>query len=84
MRTIALAAGLLAAVPAAAADKEWTPAPVPGIASGKTVLPAARAGRSTGPDHDAPLSGLPSRSTAAGGATSSNQVSGAGTPNLSR
>lgn len=84
MRAIALAAGLLAALPAAAADKQWTPAPVPGVASGKTVLPAARAGRSTGMAHDAPLSGLPPRSTAAGGATSSNRVNGVGTPNLSR
>jgi len=84
MRIIVFAAFLLAALPALAAEKDWTPAPVPGTASGNTVQPAARAGRSTGPDHDAPFSGIPSKSTAAGGATSPNEVNGVGTPSVSR
>lgn len=84
MRTIVLAAALLATFPVLAAEQEWTPAPVPGTASGETVQPAARAGRSTGPDHDAPFSGIPTQSTTAGGATSSNEVNGVGTPSVSR
>jgi hypothetical protein len=76
---------VLAALPAAAADGPWTAAPVPtvGGGGGGHVMPAARAGRSTGPDHDAPFSGIPSRSTAANGATSDNRVNGVKTPDLS-
>ena len=84
MRTIALAGFLLAALPAAAADKQWTPAPVPSVGSGTTESPSARAGRSDGPSNDAPLSGIPTRSVTAGGATSSNQTNSVGTPSLSR
>ncbi len=82
MRSIALAAFMLAAVPAIAAEPRWTPAPVPNIGAGDTVQPAARAGN-TSSEHDAPFSAIPTDSVAAGGATSSNKYNGVGTPNPS-
>ncbi len=84
MRTIAFAVTLLMAASALAAQEGWTPAPVPSTGPAQNVMPADRAGRSTGPDHDAPFSGIPTGSTTAGGATSSNQVNGVGTPSLSK
>ncbi len=86
MRNVVLAAGLLVASSAYAADKEWTPAPTPGAGTTgtPTVMPAARAGTSTGPGHDAPFSGIPTQSTTAGGATSSNTVNDVGTPSVAR
>lgn len=84
MRIIVFAALLLVALPAAAADKQWTPAPVPNIGPGNAESPSARAGRSDGASRDAPLSGVPTGSVAAGGATSSNQTNSVGTPSLSR
>ena len=83
MRITVVATVLLAAAPALAADPKWTPAPVPSVEAQDTVLPAARAGRSTGPDHDAPYSGIPARSITANGATSRNKVDGVKAPDLS-
>lgn len=82
MRPILAVLAVLATIPAAA-QTTWTPAPVPRVSAGNNVMPAARAGRSTGPDHDAPFSGIPTRSIAADGATSNNLVNGVKTPDLS-
>lgn len=81
MRSLILGLALLANS-AFAADGPWTPAPVPGVGDGH-VMPADRAGQATGSVHDAPFSGLPVGSVTAGGATSSNAVNGAQTPDLS-
>ncbi len=83
MRLVALAVFLLTTSPVLAADQKWTPAPVPGVGAGDTILPAARAGDSIGNAHDAPFSAVPSGSIAADGTSSSNKVNGPGTPDPS-
>ncbi|HYZ64577.1 MAG TPA: hypothetical protein VE650_19160 [Acetobacteraceae bacterium] len=84
MRCIVFAAAMLAAAPVLAQTKEWTPAPVPAVGPAGAVAPAERAGRSSGPDHSAPFSDIPTGSPAAGGQTSSNTTGGVGTPSVSR
>ncbi len=83
MRLLVLTATVLMATPAFA-QKQWTPAPVPNVRPSENVAPIERAGRATGPDRGAPFSDLPSGATATGGATSSNQGDGVGTPSVSR
>jgi len=83
MRPLVVAA-LLAATPAMAADKVWTPAPVPAVTPVESVTPAARAGDASSPSHDAPLSGQPVGTQATGGTISSNVTPDVATPNLSR
>ena len=86
MRTmpIIITAFLVLANSARAQDKTWTPAPVPSIGRGDTIMPAARAGSPIEDDHATPFSSIPSGSTAAGGATSSDQQNGVQTPTLSK
>ncbi|GAC1343998.1 MAG: hypothetical protein NVSMB18_20810 [Acetobacteraceae bacterium] len=83
MRAFILAA-VLAAGPIYAADKQWTDAPVPGVAASGSVAPAERAGRSSGTDQSSPFSGIPSGAAASGGLTSSGAADGVGTPSLAR
>ncbi len=82
MRSVVVLLMGLAAVPAMAADGPWTPAPVPNGGDPR-VLPAARAGTGASQAVDTPFSGIPQGSVAADGATSSDLVNGAQTPNLS-
>lgn len=83
MRSLLVAMVVLAAFPAAAAEGRWTPAPTPNVGVNDNVMPAARAGESTGSAQDAPFSGIPAGSVSAGGSTSSNAVNGVKTPKLS-
>ncbi len=83
MRSLLAAMLVLNALPAYAASGPWTPAPTPNVGVNDHVTPTARAGKSTGSAQDAPFSGIPTGSVTAGGATSSNTVNGAQTPDLS-
>lgn len=83
MRIVLVVLVALAASPASAENGPWRPAPTPHVGTTEHVMPAARAGHSTGSAQDAPFSALPTDSVTAGGATSSNVVNGAQTPNLS-
>lgn len=82
MRVVLVAMGMMASLPAVAANGPWTPAPVPN-ASAPGVQPSARAGTAAGQTVDTPFSGLPQGSVAAGGATSSDVVNGVQTPSTS-
>ena len=73
---------IVLATPAVAADGPWTPAPVPNVRDAG-VQPAARAGNDSPATVDTPFSSIPQGSIAANGATSSDVVNGAKTPNLS-
>ena len=83
MRKIIVAFAMLTAFPAGAENGPWTPAPTPNVGVADHVLPAARAGSSTGSARDAPFSGIPNASVTADGATSSNTVNDAKAPNPS-
>ena len=76
--------GMFAGAPAFAADPVWTAAPVPAVVPTDSVTPAARAGESSGPQHDAPFSGQPVGTTTTGGSVSSPTTTDVGTPSLSR
>lgn len=86
MRIVILAAVLAAvslqAHPLRAASEGFTPAPVPSLGDGH-VQPSARTGSDMTPNAaDTPFSGVPLGSVANDGATSSNTVNGAQTPDL--
>ena len=84
MRYVALLAALVLVIPANAQDRQWTPAPVPSVSAGDTIMPAARAGQDITNDGSTPFSSVPTGSVAAGGATTSNQANDVGTPSLSK
>ena len=84
MRYFVLFATLAFVTPALAQQRQWTPAPVPAVGGGDTVMPAARAGEPVTNDKSAPFSSAPSGSVTTNGATSANQYNGVGTPNLSK
>lgn len=87
MRHLTLLAAMLAVTAPVLAQetKVWTDAPVPTQSILDVVAPAARAGRSTGPDNASPFSGLPSGAVATGGETSSNTTPrDVSTPSVSR
>ena len=84
MRNIAVVLLLLASLPSLAQEARWTPAPVPGVGAGDTILPTARTGQTIDLDRSTPFSSVPSGSVAANGATSANQTNTVRTPNLSK